>query len=171
METTKQQEGLLEQLGELVKLHRALPGRESVTTIELLKSFGITRLALWSAFFKDFEEEPIAYNEEDKELFGELKPDFWLEPDFMQNEDTCCGQAFAVEISDDGRLNVVLCDTLHDEVYSTPLSYVFHLLEEEVFDAVFKSIQFNLDNNIPVEKWAIAHYSYVDPYTYEYLGC
>lgn len=172
METTKQQEELLGQLGAMVKQSYELPRKEKAAAIELMKSFGITRLAFWSEFFlpENYDEEEVQYNEEDQELFGELEPDFWLDLDFMLNEDTCMGQAFAAEIDKDGELNVVLCNSLYDEVYSIPLDDVFHIDETEVYDAIVKSIQFNLDNNIPIEKWAVAHNGRVNPYTYEYLG-
>lgn len=171
MEITKQQEELLGQLIALVKQSYELPQKEKKAAIELMKSFGITRLAFWSEFFSPENLTEVKYNEEDQELFGKLEPDFWLEPDYMRG-DECLGQVFAAEIGEKGEeLNLVICDTFHDEVFTAPYDHVSSNVDAlHIYSAIFKSIQFNLDNNIPVEKWDVAHYGYVDPYTYEYLG-
>lgn len=149
-----------------------MPSKVKAAAIELMKGCGITRLAFWSKFFlPEHIGMEVKYNEQDQKLFGELKPDFWLEPDYMQG-DECLGQVFAAEIGEKGKeLNLVICDTFHDEVFTAPYDYVSSRVDPiQIYSAIVKSVQFNLENNIPIEKWAVAHYGFVDPYTYEYLG-
>lgn len=139
----------------------------------VLKEYGITKLGLWNEEFIDTYEEDVNYNEEDAKLFGELRPDFYLDLDQGGNENECAGRIFSVELNGD-TLKLVGSDDWDSKTFSMSAKNVDYeedrIKVNEVMKAIIMSIRFNQENNVPVEKWGVAHFPDVDPYTYEYLN-
>lgn len=169
---------LLEGLDNQVTLAEELPQKMIMSVIALMKGYEIKRLALWSGDFIDCYDDMPGYNEEDENLFGELEPSFSPNLDQGGNEDQCNGRIVAVELNN-RRANPVeklqLVCTEDDDAEVFRMNAVDAISAEDtridfndVMKAVLLSIQFNLDNDIPVEKWGVCHHPNVDPYTYEY---
>lgn len=114
----------------------------------------------------------MRYSEEDATLFTSLKPDFYLDLDQGGNEDECAGRIFAVELVG-GFLKLVGTDDWGSKVFRVDARNVDYESDRidmnEVMKGIVKTIRFNQEHNIPLEKWGIAHFPCVDPYTYEYL--
>ena len=147
--------------------------------VELFDSYGITKLGLWNEELEDYNENMKSlYSKEDKVLFDGLNPQFdYLLYYGRADEDNCLGRVVAIEIIEQ-EVYFFIGDTWNDTSYRIPAIDAFKFPEEEHVDfdeviaALHDSIQFNIDNNIPVKKWELAHYGCVNPYTYEYaLGC
>ena len=171
---------LLEELGNQVTLAEELPKKMITNVISLMKGYGITRLALWSGDFIDCYANMPGYNEEDQNLFGELEPSFSTDLDQGGNEDQCNGRIIAVELNNRRanpmeKLQLVCTEDDDADVFRMNATDAISAEDtridfNDVMKAVQLSIQFNLDNNIPVEKWGVCHHPDVDPYTYEYIA-
>lgn len=143
--------------------------------VELFDSLGITKLGLWNGEIIDYNDgaEPL-YNDEDTALFAWLYPQFDYTLDYGKaNSENYLGIVVAIEISEQ-KVYFFIGDTWNDVSYRVPAIDVFENPREEnadfdeVIAALYDSIQFNIDNKIPVEKWCLTHYNCVNPYTYEY---
>ena len=143
--------------------------------VELFDSLGITKLGLWNGEIIDYNEDCVSlYNDEDNALFEGLNPQFDYTLDYgWADEEDRNGRVVGIEVSR-RKVYFLICDTIFNTSYKTPAINVFtypeeeHVYFDEVIAALYDSIQFNIDNKIPVEKWAVAHYNCVNPYTYEY---
>lgn len=143
--------------------------------VELFDSLGITKLGLWNGEIIDYNDvaEPL-YNDEDTALFAWLYPQFDYTLDYGKaNSENYLGIVVAIEISEQ-KVYFFIGDTWNHVSYRVPAINVFKNPREEnadfdeVIAALYDSIQFNIDNKIPVEKWCLTHYNCVNPYTYEY---
>lgn len=164
---------------DLVKAYEETPKEMALKAIEILKGFGIEKLALWSEDFLEYEQV-VDYNEEDRKLFGDLRPGFW--PSLTQGGDDnqVDGRVVAVALNNRranplDKLQLICNDDWNNQVFSLNASDAMDLIETriefaEVMKAVVLSIRFNLEHNIPIEKWGICHHPYVNPYSYEYVG-
>ena len=123
-----------------------------------LQKDGIVKLGLWSESFQQPE-----YLEEDEALFSKLNPQFcylsWRVGPIAVTVDNFNLNIIYLDADEDQPVTVSAMD-----VADHPKNYPFDI--ESVLRTVAASIEFNLKNKIPVEKWGIAHNSYIDPYTY-----
>lgn len=145
--------------------------------VKLFDSLGITKLGLWNGeiIYCNEDGAPL-YNDEDAALFDGLNPKFDYTLSLIYHtahEDFCLGKVVAIEISM-RKVYFFIGDTWNKESYKIPAINAFKFPAEEYVDfdeiigAIHDSIQFNIDNKIPVEKWCLTHYNCVNPYTYEY---
>ena len=104
------------------------------------------------------------FNEEDAQLFGTLKPDFYLDLDQGGNENECAGRIFAVELHGES-LQLVGSDDWDSKTFRMSAKNVDYeedrIKVNEVMKAIIMSIRFNQENNVPVEKWGVAHFPVV----------
>lgn len=143
--------------------------------VKLFNSLGITKLGLWNNEIIDYNEDAAPlYNQDDHALFDGLNPQFdYLLYYGMADEDNCLGRVVAIEISM-RKVYFFIGDTWNQRSYKILAIDAFkysdeeHVDFDEIIGAIHDSIQFNIDNKIPVEKWCLTHYNCVNPYTYEY---
>ncbi|MCM1319633.1 MAG: hypothetical protein NC217_04560 [Muribaculaceae bacterium] len=143
--------------------------------LAVLKEYGVHQVGFWSGYWADeFDFQP-EYNEEDIKLFGDLhttlQPCLWYGGDENEFE----GKIIALR-DENGTLQFVCANDLDEEMRILDvMAYVDYPQAEsisfdEVMNAFVKSIEFNIDNNVPVAKWVITHYPPVNPYADEYLA-
>ncbi|MCM1141591.1 MAG: hypothetical protein NC453_23715 [Muribaculum sp.] len=164
----------LENLLKLNEAYRNMPSEMMRSLEDIFKSYGITKLALW--YYCEDEDCP-EYNEEDMELMECLCPTFdgrvdWWEED-SGNPDCSDGQVIAIEYKpeQEDKLKLVLRNDTQNCVQRCSIDNYDMLRIDfcNLIQAITDSIKFNVDNNIPVEKWGVGHCPEVDPYTYELL--
>ncbi len=145
---------------------------EALTRVaEYLTEKGVSQLGLWSSYYLDEFNAP-KYNEEDAELFEGISApdncvDFGGEPG-----EYCDGFVYGVKVNN-GKLVIVGYDNYIREVnVYIPQDEIFYIdWNVDNYDSLMKmisdTIKINVLNNIPTEKWGIAHYGKVDSYTWE----
>lgn len=136
----------------------------------LFKIHSIKRLGLWSRDFVQLYAQGCEYNDDDRQLFANIIPSFYF--DLFKGEDG--SRIFAVEAGR-GTVYVYYTDTANScvkrttaqRIYERPRQYA--ICFDDVVNAIFKSIELNESNQIPEDKWHLAHIPVVNPYTYAYI--
>lgn len=158
-----------------MSLQRAMP--EAIcSAVKYLKDLGVTQLGFWSYDFIACYENTPQYNDEDEALFSDLEPAFELDLDYGESEYECEGRYVGVRIFGTGNckedmLQVIYFSNDSERVYINKLSDCeSQKTKWNILHAIIKSVEFNVANNIPVEKWGVMHNPDVNPYTLEYVG-
>ena len=181
-------EDKLKILEEKIHQYETLPTEMISVIIDILQTYGVDKLGLWDGRFvdKDYFDGTIWYENEDLALFGNLNPTFTSDLSQGGSENTSGdGYVFAVKINNNAigaeRLELIYTDAIYNlNVYEDKATDVVRgtMFTNEIFfrisiigvmQAVIETIRFNIQHNIPVEKWGVAHIPTVNPYTYEYL--
>lgn len=146
-------------------------------TLSILREYGISQIGLWSSnWLKDAEFDRYPeYDEEDCVLFNDLTPDFDPALLYGGDENEFEGKIIALR-DENGTLQFVCASDLYEDIRILDVMDNVEYPDEEnidfegVMEALVKSIEFNIQNGIPVEKWGITHYPPVNPYADEYLS-
>ena len=154
---------------------------EALTRVaEYLTEKGVSQLGLWSSFYLDKFDAP-KYNEEDVELFeGISAPDNRVDFGGIPGENSD-GFVYGVKVNN-GKLVIVGSNnytgivgsdnyTREVNVYIPQDEILYNGWNVDNYDSLMRmisdTIKINVLNNIPTEKWGIAHYGKVDSYTWE----
>lgn len=164
---------LIEKLESMNRQYKEMPSLMIEEIAKLLQKYDVTTLS----FYNDPDEWPgiPKYTDEDKKLFESLD----LDKDMMvgwTNEriDYSNGPVIAIKCNKENSsdLHLFLADDYLKNVYENSIEeYKDYGIDlDKLVDAILFALRFNLENDIPREKWGINHYPDVDPYTFKYLG-
>ena len=164
---------LLEKLESLNGQYKNIPSLINEEVVKLLKKYSIRTLSFYNNPDEWFETPK--YSEEDKKFFESLD----IEEDMMvgwTNDviNYSNGPVIAIKCNKENfsDLHLVLADDDSKNVFEISMEEYknYGIILDELVDAIVFAIKFNLEKDIPREKWGINHYPDVDPYTYEYIG-
>ncbi|MCM1139175.1 MAG: hypothetical protein NC453_11455 [Muribaculum sp.] len=150
--------------------------KESIETLtriaKILKDKGVSRLGLWSSeLIESWEGNKPLYSPEDEECFKDIEaPEDYAS--FGGDNEYSLGPIFGIEVVDDELVLYGHDSEMSNKINTIPQKEVLsNDWNIDTYDSLVvmirDSIRINEENNIPTEKWGVAHYSDVDPYTWE----
>lgn len=136
-----------------------------------LESRGVSRLGLWSDELKYEEPQEPIYTKGDKKIFQKVSAPH-IAVEFGGDDIGSYGLLYGVEV-ENGKLTFVGYDQENEN--GNVLISQECILDREwnindfgsVLKAIIESIKINERYNIPLDKYGVAHYGYVNPYTWE----
>lgn len=161
----------MKELATLSEEFAKMPLKMESALERVFKSYGVKTLALW---FDPDEYEPDCpqYNEEDMAIMENLTPEYsyvdWFDGGFPDESEGCVIAVEYTPESPNGKFTLILFNCSEECVVNANLrDYSDNSIDlEDLYATIVKSIKFNLENNIPKEKWSVGHFPPVDPYTY-----